>query len=67
MKKRILSTFCALALCLGLLAVTALAAAPTTLIVGNVIVVGTGDGSTLSPQGTATRAQLAVMLYRWLA
>ena len=28
---------------------------------------GTGDGSTLSPQGTATRAQLAVMLYRWLA
>ncbi|MGI5954217.1 S-layer homology domain-containing protein [Dysosmobacter sp.] len=28
---------------------------------------GTGDGSTLSPQGSATRAQLAVMLYRWLA
>ena len=28
---------------------------------------GTGDGSTLSPQGTATRAQLSVMLYRWLA
>ena len=31
------------------------------------IINGTGDGSTLSPQGTATRAQLAVMLYRWLA
>lgn len=31
------------------------------------IIAGTGDGSTLSPQGTATRAQLAVMLYRWLA
>ena len=31
------------------------------------IITGTGDGSTLSPQGTATRAQLAVMLYRWLA
>ena len=28
---------------------------------------GTGDGSTLSPLGTATRAQLAVMLYRWLS
>ena len=28
---------------------------------------GTGDGSTLSPQGTATRAQLSVMLYGWLA
>ena len=28
---------------------------------------GTGDGSTLSPQGSVTRAQLAVMLYRWLA
>lgn len=31
------------------------------------IIAGTGDGSTLSPHGTATRAQLAVMLYRWLA
>ena len=31
------------------------------------IITGTGDGSTLSPQGTATRAQLAVMLYRWLS
>ena len=31
------------------------------------IIAGTGNGSTLSPQGTATRAQLAVMLYRWLA
>ena len=31
------------------------------------IINGTSDGSTLSPQGTATRAQLAVMLYRWLA
>lgn len=31
------------------------------------IINGTGDGSALSPQGTATRAQLAVMLYRWLA
>ena len=31
------------------------------------IINGTGNGSTLSPQGTATRAQLAVMLYRWLA
>lgn len=31
------------------------------------IITGTGDGSTLSPQGIATRAQLAVMLYRWLA
>ena len=31
------------------------------------IINGTGDGSTLSPQGSATRAQLAVMLYRWLA
>ena len=30
------------------------------------IITGTGDGSTHSPQGTATRAQLAVMLYRWL-
>lgn len=30
------------------------------------IINGTGDGSTLSPQGSATRAQLAVMLYRWL-
>ena len=31
------------------------------------IINGTGDGSTLSPQGVSTRAQLAVMLYRWLA
>lgn len=31
------------------------------------IIAGTGDGSTLSPHGTATRAQLAVMLYRWQA
>ena len=29
------------------------------------IIAGTGDGSTLSPQGTATRAQLAVMLMRF--
>ena len=29
------------------------------------IINGTGDGSTLSPQGTATRAQLAVMLCRY--
>ena len=28
---------------------------------------GTGDGSALTPQGTATRAQLAAMLCRWLA
>ena len=31
------------------------------------IIRGTGDGSTLTPQGASTRAQLAVMLYRWLA
>ena len=31
------------------------------------IINGTGDGSALSPQGASTRAQLAVMLYRWLA
>ena len=29
------------------------------------IIHGTGDGSTLSPQGTATRAQAAVMLERF--
>ena len=34
---------------------------------GTGIINGTGDGSTLSPQGVSTRAQLAVMLYRWLA
>ncbi len=33
--------------------------------VGAGIINGTGDGSTLSPQGTATRAQLAVMLMRF--
>lgn len=31
------------------------------------IINGTGDGSALSPQGVSTRAQLAVILYRWLA
>lgn len=31
------------------------------------IIKGTGDASTLSPQGVSTRAHLAVMLYRWLA
>ena len=34
---------------------------------GTGIINGTGDGSTLAPQGASTRAQLAVMLYRWLA
>ena len=34
--------------------------------VGAGIIKGTGDGSTLTPQGTATRAQLAVMLYRFM-
>ena len=33
---------------------------------GKGIIRGTGDGSTLTPQGTATRAQLAVMLYRFM-
>ena len=31
------------------------------------IIRGTGDGSTLTPQGASTRAQLTVMFYRWLA
>ena len=49
MKKRMLSILCVLALCLGLLPVTALAADPTPpseLIVGNVTVVGTDDEGT---------------------
>ena len=29
------------------------------------LITGTGDGSTLSPQGEATRAQAAVLLMRW--
>ena len=33
--------------------------------VGAGIINGTGDGSTLSPQGQATRAQAAVMLTRF--
>ena len=33
---------------------------------GKGIIRGTGDGSTLTPQGQATRAQLAVMLYRFM-
>ena len=33
--------------------------------VGAGIISGTGDGSTLSPQGQATRAQAAVMLMRF--
>lgn len=37
----------------------------TQWAVGAGIINGTGDGSTLSPQGTATRAQLAVMLMRF--
>ena len=32
---------------------------------GAEIISGTGDGSTLSPQGQATRAQTAVMLMRF--
>ena len=35
--------------------------------VGAGVITGTGDGSTLSPQGQATRAQAAVMLYSWLS
>ena len=34
--------------------------------VGAGIIKGTGDGSTLTPQGDSTRAQLAVMLYRFM-
>ena len=34
--------------------------------VGAGIINGTGDGSTLTPQGDSTRAQLAVMLYRFM-
>ncbi|WP_366558951.1 S-layer homology domain-containing protein [Flavonifractor sp. An306] len=29
------------------------------------LITGTGDGSTLTPQGQATRAQAAVLLMRW--
>ncbi|WP_338125298.1 MULTISPECIES: S-layer homology domain-containing protein [Oscillospiraceae] len=29
------------------------------------LMTGTGDGSTLTPQGQATRAQAAVLLMRW--
>lgn len=35
--------------------------------VGAGVITGTGDGSTLSPKGQATRAQAAVMLYSWLS
>lgn len=31
------------------------------------IINSTSNGSTLSPQGVSTRAQLAMMLFRWLA
>ena len=38
----------------------------TQWAVGAGIINGTGDGSTLTPQGQATRAQAAVMLMRFL-
>ena len=41
------------------------AQAPMRWAVGNQIVSGTSS-TTLSPKGTATRAQLVQMLYRWL-
>ena len=43
MKKRMLSLLCVLALCLGLLPVTALAAGPNTVYVGGVELVGSSD------------------------
>ena len=46
MKKRILSLLCVLALCLGLLPTTALAAAPATLYVGETQITGSGYWTT---------------------
>lgn len=53
MKKRILSIFCVLALCLGLLPGTAWAAAPTTLTVGGTNVLNGGYWTT-DESGTLT-------------
>ena len=44
MKKRLLSLLCVLALCLGLLPVTALAAGSNTVYVGGVALAGSSDG-----------------------
>ena len=38
----------------------------TQWAVGAGIINGTGDGATLTPQGQATRAQVATMLYRFI-
>lgn len=54
MKKRILSLFCALALCLELLPATAWAAAPTTLTVGGTNVLDGGGCWKTNADGTLT-------------